>query len=335
MSRLSNTLVLASLTVATAAFAADNSFDKTVSVTSGANISVSTGSGYIKVTPGSDNQVHVVAHLRAGHGWGSGGSDTEGRIQQIIAHPPIEQEGNNVTIGNHHGNSDLFKNITIDYDVTTPKSVTLRASTGSGSVDVSDIDGTVTATSGSGDIHAENLGAVTKLQTGSGSIRANGIRGGSNLQSGSGDIELHQTAPGDVHAQTGSGSVRLHGTNGTLHAGTGSGDIEVDGQPTVEWKLQTGSGSIRLNVGNNAKYSLNADTGSGSIRVDQPITMQGALNKHHVVGTVNGGGAIIKAGTGSGDIVIKGTNSVSEVRTNVVVPGATDCVSNPSAAGCK
>jgi hypothetical protein len=32
--------------------------------------------------------------------------------------------------------------------------------------------------------------------------------------------------------------------------------------------------------------------------------MQGALNRHHVLGTVNGGGPTIRATTGSGDVTI-------------------------------
>ena len=332
MNKLHSALAIASFTIAATAFAADNSFDKTLTVSSGANVTISTGSGYIKVTPGTDNQIHVVAHLRPNHS--SGNADADSRIQQIVANPPVTQSGDNVTIGCTHC-GDLYKNIAIDYDVTTPKSISLHAATGSGNVTVANIDGTVTATSGSGDINTENLAAVAKLQTGSGSIRASGIRGGANLQTGSGDIDLHQTAPGDVRASTGSGNIHLHGTNGTLTTSTGSGDIDVDGQPTVDWKLHTGSGDIRMNVGNNAKFSLDADTGSGSIHVDQPMTMQGTLNRHHVTGTVNGGGALIKAGTGSGDIIIKGTSSVSETRTTVVLPGATDCVANPTLAACK
>jgi len=33
--------------------------------------------------------------------------------------------------------------------------------------------------------------------------------------------------------------------------------------------------------------------------------MQGSLNKHHVSGTVNGGGPTIRATTGSGDVTIR------------------------------
>jgi hypothetical protein len=275
------TLALAAAT----AFAADGNFVRTLNVSGSPNVSVSTGSGYIHLNPGSGNQVNIVAHLHSSHGWMSGGNDVDSRIQQIVNNPPIVQNGNEITIGERH-NNDLYRNISIDYDITLPKASGISAATGSGDVQIQDV------------------GASVKAQSGSGSVRANGIQGPATLGTGSGDIELQQTGPGDVKAETGSGSIRLNGLSGALKASTGSGDIEAAGQPTTDWKLSTGSGSVRLAVGN-AHFNLDADTGSGTINVSQPITMQGSLNKHHVSGVVNGGGPTIRIGTGSGDIQIK------------------------------
>ena len=275
------TLVLGAAT----AFAADGNFDRTLSVSGSPNVSVSTGSGYIHLNPGSGSQVHIVAHLHSSHGWMSGGNDVDSRIQQIINNPPIVQNGNDITIGERHSN-DLYRNISIDYDITLPKASAINAATGSGDVQIQDV------------------GATIKAQSGSGSVRARGIQGGATLGTGSGDIELQQTGPGDVKAETGSGTIHLNGLSGALKASTGSGDIEAAGQPTADWKLSTGSGSVRLTVGN-AHFTLDADTGSGTITVSQPITMQGSLNRHHVSGVVNGGGPTIRVGTGSGDIQIK------------------------------
>ncbi len=275
------TLALAAAT----AFAADGNFVRTLSVSGSPNVSVSTGSGYIHLNPGSGSQVNIVAHLRSSHGWMSGGNDVDSRIQQIVNNPPIVQNGNDITIGERH-NNDLYRNISIDYDITLPKASGINAATGSGDVQIQDV------------------GATIKAQSGSGTVRAHGIQGAATLGTGSGDIELQQTGPGDVKAETGSGSIRLSGLNGALKASTGSGDIEAAGQPTTDWKLSTGSGSVHLVVGN-AHFNLDADTGSGSINVSQPITMQGSLNRHHVSGVVNGGGPTIRIGTGSGDIQIK------------------------------
>lgn len=278
-------LAAATLAITATAFAAEGSFDRTLNVGSSPNLSVSTGSGYIRLKPGSDNQVHIVGHIHGNNSWMSG--DLEGRIHQIASNPPIVQSGNEISIGQRHGDNDLYRNISIDYDVTLPKGSNINAATGSG------------------DLTVDNVGATLKGQTGSGSVHATGIRGAATLGSGSGDVDLQQTGPGDVRAETGSGSVHLSGVNGGLKASTGSGDIEVAGQPATDWKLSTGSGSIRMTLGSGAKFNLVADTGSGSVNVSQPITMQGSLNRHHITGSVNGGGPLVHANTGSGDITVR------------------------------
>jgi hypothetical protein len=278
-------LTAATFSIATAAFAAQGTFERTLSVGASPTVTVTTGSGNVNLRPGSDNQVHIVGHVHSGSmGWL--GSSPESRIQEIVNNPPIVQSGNDITIGEHH-NGDLFRNISIDYDITLPKNSVLSANSGSGDVDIQDV------------------GSSLKAHSGSGNVRARGIPGPATLGTGSGDIEFQQTAPGDVKAETGSGNITLRGVSGALKSSTGSGNIEVEGQPSSDWRLSTGSGNIHLAVGSGARFNLDADTGSGNINVQQPITMQGSLNHHHVTGSINGGGPTIRANTGSGDIQIR------------------------------
>ena len=191
---------------ASAAFAAGKDFDRTLNVNAAPTVSISTGSGYIHVRPGSDNQVHVVGHVHPSNSWFN--NDSESRVQQIVNNPPISQNGNTITIGDTHSR-DLYRNIGIDYDVTLPRASNLHAGSGSGDVDI------------------EDVGSSLKASSGSGNVRAQGVHGPADLQSGSGNIFLQQTASGDVRAQTGSGSIQLNGISGGLKAGTGSGDIEI------------------------------------------------------------------------------------------------------------
>ena len=281
-------LATAILSAASIAHAADHNFDRTLQAGATPNVSISTPSGYIHLRPGSDGQVHVAAHLHgSNNGWfGGGANDVESRIQQIVSNPPINQNGNDITIGERHA-GDLYRNITIDYEVTVPRGSNLTASTGSG------------------DIESQDVGASMKADSGSGSVRVRGVHGPAFLQTGSGDVELNQAGTGEVHAQTGSGSIRLHDINGALRAQTGSGDIEASGQITADSKLDTGSGSVRLDLGPQARLNLDASTGSGSIHTAQTINMQGSLNRNHVTGTINGGGPPVRINTGSGDIEIR------------------------------
>ena len=263
-----------------AALAADGTFDKTLHVNGQVMLTVGTGSGYIHVTPGSTNEVHIIGHVHA-NSWGFGTSPDD-RVKQVVANPPIDQSGNIITIGRHQ---DWIRNVSIDYDITAPKGTQLEAS------------------SGSGDLRLQDLGGPLKANTGSGSIEAGGFTGRILLQTGSGDIRAGLQSASDVRATTGSGSIHLQGVDGALYAQTGSGDIEIGGHPNADWKLDTGSGSVTLNIGG-ARCTLDASTGSGSVHSDPPISTHGALERHHIQGDINGGGPTLRIQTGSGDIRI-------------------------------
>ena len=219
-------LATALLVPPAAAFAADGNFDKTLTLEGAPNVTIRTGAGYVHVYSGPDSQVHITGHVHARAG-GIFGGDADARVQQILANPPIVLTGNIVLIGPAHADSDLYRNVSIDYDVITPRSTTLKAQTGSGNLEIGGIAGEVTAHSGSGGIHVDNIGANARLDTGSGSIRATNVHGAANLQTGSGSIDLALTAAGDVRAQTGSGSIHIDGVSGGLHAGTGSGSAST------------------------------------------------------------------------------------------------------------
>jgi len=268
---------VAMMAVSGAAYAAD--FDRTLTVPAQADVYVSTGSGRIHIYPGSDNEVHIKAHIHAG--WNAGG-DIDERMRKISANPPITQSGKEVHVGEVPSDRrELYRNISIDYEISAPKSVALNLHTGSGDVEV------------------DNLGRSLKAETGSGSVRAHQIAGPAEMHTGSGDIELQQSAAGEVKAQTGSGSIRINGLDGALTARTGSGDIEANGTLVGPSRLQTGSGSIRAHIGKDAKFTVDASSGSGTIRV---AGLTGA--RHRLSGPINGGGPELEAHTGSGDIEI-------------------------------
>ena len=255
-------------------------FERTLQVGNAPDLYVSNGSGHIHVFSGSDSQIQIRAHVYAN--WSVlGGS--EDRIRRIENNPPVRQNGNDVRIGDvPEEDRSIFNNISIDYEISVPRAVALNLH------------------NGSGDIRIDDVGRFLKADTGSGSIRATGIPCSADLRTGSGQIELHQQAEAEVRAVLGSGSIRIDGLNGKLTAHTGSGDIEVSGTVRAGTRLQSGSGSIRVHPGADARYTVDASTGSGSIR------LAGANEPdHHFSKAVNGGGPLIEAHTGSGDIEIE------------------------------
>ncbi len=280
-----------SILVALAAFAAvpamaasDTTFERDLNFSGRLDLSVATGSGSIRLTTGPAGKIHIFGRVRqSGFGFSLiPAAPTGEEIREIAAHPPIQQTGNIVRIGGDHRN---LSNISIDYEIQAPPDAYLDAATGSGSV------------------FDQGVGANAKLSTGSGSIAANGLQGGFTAQTGSGSISASQTGNGDVKAGTGSGSIELKNIHGGLQAGTGSGSIKIDGTPIAPWRIHTGSGGVELWTGS-AAFTLDASTGSGGVHCDRELTSQGSFDRHHVKGSVGGGGPEVHVSTGSGAIHI-------------------------------
>ena len=317
-------IAVMTLVTTQAALAADvsGSFTRTLKVTGNVDLDVSTGSGNITVKSGDNSDVYISAKIRANNNswFGSGGGlSAEEKVKRIEANPPIEQNGNTISIG-HIEDRDLRQNVSISYEITVPNETKARTQTGSGDQWIQDIRGPLRAQTGSGNIRVTKIGAETRVSTGSGDVRiesvkgrvyantgsgtvkARGIAGGFFAETGSGDVTLEQDAPGDVVAKTGSGSVRLQNVHGGVEARTGSGEVEVNGEPTSNWQIHTGSGSINLRLQSQAGFDLDARSSSGSVTVNRPVTIQGTMKRNRVVGKVGAGGVLLSLETGSGDI---------------------------------
>jgi len=272
-------LLIAPLSLALAALpalATEATFERTLSVSGTPELTVATGSGFIHIRQSSGNTIHIYARVKSN--WG--GNDD--KVREIAAHPPIEQTGNIVRIGQHNEN---LHNISIDYEIEAPAQSYLNAGTGSG------------------DINDDSVGENPKLDTGSGTIHATGLHGNCTLETGSGNIYAEEAGQGDFKAETGSGNIELKGLHGTLRAQTGSGNIKASGAPVGPWHLGTGSGNVEMWIGD-APFTLDAESGSGSIHSDHEMLTQGSNDRHHVTGKVNGGGPVVRVETGSGDIRI-------------------------------
>lgn len=271
------------LAASPAALASDNQFERTLNVSSPADLYVSTGAGDITIHPGASDQIHIVGHIHAG--WTLFGNAQQ-RIQQILQHPPITQSGNTVRVG-ESVDHELYNNISIDYDISAPASVALNLR------------------SGSGDILVDHTGRFLSASSGSGDLRAHGINGPAALATGSGDIELDENGAGDIKVRSGSGDIKIHGFNGGLAIRCGSGDIQADGRLSGPANLTSGSGDIKLHLTPDAHFDLEAATGSGDIDVNFPgAPRQSDRSRHHLTAPINGGGPPLQVRTGSGDIEI-------------------------------
>lgn len=270
----------ASLAFPVAAHAADATFERNLKVNGPVLLGIDTDSGNIHVSPGPVDSVHIVGHVHSGSSWL--GASSEDRIRKIAADPPINQAGNIISLGhNFHEN-----NVSITYEITTPRGTDLRADTGSG------------------DVRVEDNGGPVALKSGSGNVQGTGLSDHVTLETGSGNITATMLSASDVKAQTGSGDITLSNIKSGLWAHTGSGNIKVNGTPLASWRVETGSGDVTLDTAG-APLTLNATTGSGDIAYTGGQMKQTSSGRERLAGDANGGGPQVRVNTGSGDIHIK------------------------------
>ena len=297
---------------------ASGRFERTLQVAAPVDLDVRTGSGAIRVRRGTDNEVRIVGEIRAHRGfWNS--RDAEERVRALEANPPIVQNGNSIRLG-EITDPDLRRNVGISYDLIVPANTRLRSRTGSGSVDIESIEGSIEARTGSGRINLGRIGGAVTAETGSGSIEVLGAGQGLDARTGSGAVEARDVSglvgahtgsgririafngPGDGDFSTGSGGITVVGLRGRMRAHAGSGTIQIDGQPTGDWSVDSGSGGINLRLPATAAFDLNARSSSGGIHTNHPIEARGRLSRNSLQGRVRGGGPRLDLSTGSGGI---------------------------------
>jgi hypothetical protein len=111
----------------------------------------------------------------------------------------------------------------------------------------------------------------------------------------------------EVEAHTVNGNIRL-ATSGYAHGKTVNGSISAS-LGSFDWtqpvEFETVNGSITLDLPAAASALFEAETVNGNISTDFPLTVQGKLNRHHVSGTIGGGGRQLLLKTVNGSIELR------------------------------
>lgn len=317
-------VVLASSSMVSGADAR-GSFERSLTVSGSPELEVSTGSGSVTVRTGPNGEVSIRAEIRAKSAY----ADEVGRIQ---ANPPIEQDGNLISVGPIEDRG-LRRHVSISYELVVPVDTRLVSNTGSGSQKIADIAGpldvatgsgsleigrigaSVEARTGSGSIEIEGVAGNLDVTTGSGSIRAEDVAGRISASSGSGSLRLAQSGSGDVEVESGSGGVRVTGVRGGLRVHTGSGSIDVRGEIVGDWDLHASSGGITVELPDGSDFELDAQTKSGRIESSHSVTRSDAStsssrsnrsgrSKQSLRGVVGQGGPRLEVRASSGSIRI-------------------------------
>ena len=279
---------------------AEGAFDKTFTVDGPIHLELTSGSGDAHVTTGPAGQVTIHGEIQV-KSW----SDESGQrlVHELESNPPVSQEGNLIRV---NGSGQHAHDVSIDYSIVVPAEAEIRATTGSGDLEVDGLKGPATFTSGSGGITASNIGGDVQAVAGSGAIELSNIQGQVQATAGSGDITL-TSVHGETRLHTGSGDQEITSPGDALEASSGSGDVTVEGNPGESnyWDIHTSSGDVVLDVPADASFRFYARSSSSDIDAAIPIMMEGTAMKHELRARIGDGKARVEVQTSSGSISLK------------------------------
>ena len=297
--------------------AADNTFDRTFTVSGPVRLDLSNGSGNVEIRGSSDGKVHVYGKVSPG--WSLFGN-ADKNVAEVTSNPPVEQSGDTIRIGK---NSSWLKNVSIDYKIEVPRDTEIDAGVASGGVTIDGVRGPVKASSASGYLHVYRVERDTQLSAASGSVDVSSIGGFLRVSSASGDINVANVKgavnvnaasgsirvekPSDrVEASAASGSINVEGAQADVKIHAISGSINVSGDPSGNrlWELKSVSGSVDLRVPSNSSFLLSAEATSGEIRTNIPVIIE-EHGKHSLRAHVGGSSGRIEVHTVSGAINVR------------------------------
>lgn len=174
----------------------------------------------------------------------------------------------------------------------------------------------------------ESLDIVSK--NGSVNLKETRINNFLSVQNDFGDIVLDNVFPKTLDLQNKNGSIVLDHASGIITASTEFGSIEINncqdcglnltsknGSIAYEGSLGEGPhelssdfGSIDLKLPSDSTLTVDLRTEFGDIFNDFEIIADGKDTKHHQIGKINGGGAILNIDVNNGSINLEKTNNV-------------------------
>jgi hypothetical protein len=147
----------------------------------------------------------------------------------------LEKSGNKGILKSKVDNNSSSVNAHIDLTVKVPKKMDLNIEDGSGSIEISGINGGV------------------EINDGSGSIQVTTIAGSVQINDGSGSIDI-RNAGGDVEVDDGSGSIDIDRVSGSVTVSDGSGSIYINDVEKDVNIRESGSGGLTVK---NVKGAVN------------------------------------------------------------------------------
>ncbi|USQ76900.1 DUF4097 family beta strand repeat-containing protein [Ornithinimicrobium cryptoxanthini] len=233
-------------------------------------LTVEIGSGRVEITAGETNGRTLVTVT----GKGSQEATVEQRGSTVAVIGPRSRDGWFSFGGSAH----------LDVRISAPRGSAVTTKLGSADLIASGVLGACSLRSGSGDNQLKDVGSLDAT-SGSGNLDVTVVNGEAVVRSGSGDIRIG-TVTGDVQSVTGSGDLILGSAHGAVTAKSGSGDVRIDDSGRGAG-VTTASGDVT--VGRLAGGGVEARTASGDVSVQVRAGLPVWTDIHSLSGDVRSG----------------------------------------------
>jgi hypothetical protein len=270
--------ILAATLVASAAHAADTSFDRRFTVSPGGQLTLNTDTGAVAVTGQDGNQVVIHAQVS--------GSDAEVSGLNITA----EQTTTGVSVNArsaHTGGWHWFDSpqTRVQFTIEVPRTYSVALRTAGGNLEARDVHGPV------------------RMHTSGGNIDAAGLAGTTELETSGGNVSVTDSS-GALDVQTSGGNIRLRNVDGRVNATTSGGDVSAEVRSNQGLSLSTSGGSIRVLLAPGIAASIDAQTSGGRVSSSLSFSSTEKTDDSRLRAAINGGGKQITLQTSGGNIQI-------------------------------
>jgi len=179
----------------------------------------------------------------------------------------------------------------------------LNGATSGGSISIEAINATADLATSGGSISAKTCKGNLELTTSGGSIDLQELNGIVHAATSGGSIAANNIA-GELKASTSGGSINAKAMHCNLEAATSGGSVNVAMDGLKEYvKLSNSSGNINITLPAGSKVNL--DLHGQRVSVPNLSNFSGNTSDKEIRGTVNGGGALIKASASSGNVSVR------------------------------
>ena len=267
-------------------------FRDSIPVQPGGTLEIELAAGSVEVETGAEATVRFEAKTS---GWGAGSVKFDLSGNGVDARLVGEAKG-------WFGSVTIIPQIQVR--VRVPEQYSVKIRTGGGSIEIDELEGSVTAWTSGGSIELDGAHGPVELITSGGSISAEDIEGDLAAETSGGKIQISEVS-GRVEVRTSGGSIRVHDVGSSVRAQTSGGSISVRFSHAPEGKLKTSGGSIEAEFGEAAHVSLEARTSGGRVEIDEDFALTGEIGPSRVRGQINGGGPDLHLETSGGNIRVR------------------------------